>query len=53
MTHLNITLDQEEILALLSENYDGACRKLLLKCLNKVLQRPFQLFKNAVDGLNT
>ncbi len=37
MTQLNITLDQEEILALLSKNHDGAFRKLLQACLNKVL----------------
>lgn len=37
MAQLNITLDQEEILALLSKNHDGAFRKLLQACLNKVL----------------
>ena len=37
MAHLNITLDQEEILALLSVDHDGAFRKLLQECLNKVL----------------
>ena len=37
MTHLSITLDQEEILALLSVDHDGAFRKLLQECLNKVL----------------
>ncbi len=37
MTHLNIILDQEEILALLPVDYDGAFRKLLQECLNKVL----------------
>lgn len=29
MAHLNITLDQGEILALLSVDHDGAFRKLL------------------------
>jgi putative transposase len=37
MAQLNITLNQEEILALLSKNPDGAFRKLLQACLNKVL----------------
>ena len=37
MAHLNITLDQGEILALLSVDHDGAFRKLLQECLNKVL----------------
>lgn len=37
MAHLNITLDQEEIPALLSVDHDGAFRKLLQECLNKVL----------------
>jgi putative transposase len=37
MAQLNITLDQEEILALLSKDHDGAFRQLLQACLNKVL----------------
>ena len=37
MAQLNITLDQEEILALLSKDHDGAFRQLLQSCLNKVL----------------
>ena len=37
MAHIYITLNQEEILALLSVDHNGAFRKLLQKCLNKLL----------------
>ena len=38
MAQLNITLNQEEILQLLSENRDQAFRDLLTSCLNNVLK---------------
>ena len=38
MAQLNLTLTQEEILQLLSENRDDAFRKLLENCLNSVLK---------------
>ncbi len=38
MAQLNITLDQEEILQLLSEDRDGAFRKLLQESLNSVMK---------------
>ena len=38
MAHINLTLTQEEILALLSENRDEAFRQLFQGCLNSILQ---------------
>ncbi len=38
MAHFNLTLTQEEIPALLSENRDEAFRKLFQDCLNSILQ---------------
>ena len=38
MAHINLTLTQEEILALLSDNRDEAFRKLFQECLNSILQ---------------
>ena len=37
MTQLNITLNQEEILQLLSKDHDRAFRELLCKSLNSIL----------------
>ena len=38
MAHINLTLTQEEILALLSDNRDEAFRQLFQGCLNSILQ---------------
>jgi len=52
MTQLNITLNQEEILLLLSKNRDEAFRTLFQKRLNKILQTESaeQLHANNYDG---
>ena len=38
MAQLNITLNQDEILQLLSNNHDEAFRKLLQESLNSILK---------------
>ena len=38
MAQLNVTLNQEEILQLLSKDHDAAFRELLTQCLNSVLK---------------
>ena len=55
MAQLNITLDQEEILALLSKDHDGAFRQLLQACLNKVLlaESAEQLASSPMNALKS
>lgn len=38
MAQLNVTLNQEEILQLLSKDHDAAFRELLTHCLNSILK---------------
>ena len=55
MAQLNITLDQEEILALLSKDHDGAFRQLLQACLNRVLlaESTEQLVSSPMNALKS
>lgn len=61
MAQLNITLNQEEILALLSQDRDEFFRSLLQNCLNQVLQaesteqlkaKPYERSEERTDSRN-
>lgn len=61
MAQLNITLNQEEILQLLSNNHDDAFRKLLTESLNGILQaestaqlgaEPYERTEERTDSRN-
>lgn len=61
MAQLNITLNQEEILALLSKDHDQAFRKLIQTCLNQILQaesseqlkaEPYERSEERTDSRN-
>ncbi len=61
MAHLNITLNQEEILQLLSKDRDHAFRELLQNCLNSILMaessaqlkaEPYERSEERTDSRN-
>ena len=61
MAHLNITLSQEEILLLMSQDREGAFKKLLQESLNQIMQaesaephkaQPYERSSDRVDSRN-
>ena len=53
MAQLNITLNQEEILQLLSKDHDQAFRELLRKSLNSILMAESTAQLKAMTGQKT